>query len=75
MAKGERLKQRSATWTCDSRDDVGHLYYFEINEAAPPPYTRQREVKAIIDIADDGTLAGVELIEDMPPPPKQSGLA
>lgn len=24
---------------------------------------------AIIDIADDGTLAGVELIDRMPPPP------
>ena len=37
---------------------------------APPPYTKQREVRAIIDIADDGTLAGVELIDGMPPPPK-----
>jgi hypothetical protein len=39
--------------------------------AAAGPYRRQREVRAIIDIADDGTLAGVELIDRMPPPPSK----
>jgi hypothetical protein len=64
------LEKRTAYWTCDSDELAGHLYYFAPTNAAPPPYTKQREVKAIIDIADDGTLAGVELIDDMPPPPK-----
>ncbi len=34
---------------------------------APGPYLTQRHVKAIVDIASDGTLAGVELIDSMPP--------
>lgn len=62
------VKRRPAYYTHD--DSAGHLYYFGLSDRASPPYTRQREVKAIIDIADDGTLAGVELIDDMPPPPR-----
>lgn len=67
------MEKRAAYWTHDDRaaEDlgVGHLYYFAPVDRTPPPYTRQREVRAIIDIAADGTLAGVELIDDMPPPP------
>src|SRR5690606_10526444 len=51
--------------------DAGPLYYFAPEHRTPGPYAVQREVSAIIDIAHDGTLAGVELIDDMPPPPKQ----
>lgn len=47
--------------------DAGHLYYFAPQDRAPGPYRTQRHVHAIIDIAADGTLAGVELIDDMPP--------
>ena len=67
----ERLEQRPAFWTHDDEavSDVGHLYYFGPTNRRPPPYKKQRHVTAIIDIADDGTLAGVELIDDMPPPP------
>lgn len=68
--------ERPGYWTHDdeaAEDGVGHLYYFAPSNRARPPYLKQREVKAIIDIADDGTLAGVELIDDMPPPPKGSG--
>lgn len=68
-ASGERL----AFYTYDdkaAKDRIGHLYYFAPTGRRKPPYLKQREVKAIIDIADDGTLAGVELIDDMPPPPK-----
>ena len=67
------MQERPAYWTHDDKvaKDVGHhLYYFAPTTRAAPPYTRQREVRAIIDIADDGTLAGVELIDNMPPPPK-----
>lgn len=66
------LEQYPAFWTHDDEavDDVGHLYYFAPTNRAKSPYLRQRLVKAIIDIAADGTLAGVELIDNMPPPPK-----
>jgi hypothetical protein len=67
------LEHRPAYWTCDSDDPEanGYLYYFAPLNAAAGPYRRQREVRAIIDIADDGTLAGVELIDRMPPPPSK----
>lgn len=58
-----------ATYTHDFDKHAGHLYAFRPVGAAPGPYTKQRHVQAIIDIADDGTLAGVELIDRMPPPP------
>lgn len=64
--------EHPATWTHDDKAaarGMGHLYYFAPEGRRPPPYTKQRLVTAIIDIADDGTLAGVELVFDMPPPP------
>lgn len=67
------LMKRPATWTwCpDAR-----AYYFAPDTARPPHYTT-REVKAIIDIADDGTLAGVEIMEfegpPLPAPPLSNG--
>ena len=48
---------------------VGPLYYIKLCDRSPGPYKTQLHRKAIIDVADDGTLAGVELIDDMPPPP------
>lgn len=63
---------RPGWWTHDDRaaKEIGeHLYYFAPTNAARSPYRAQKHVGAIIDIADDGTLAGVELINDMPPPP------
>jgi hypothetical protein len=64
-------ERRQAFWTHDDEaaKDVGHLYYFAPTNRMPPPYLKQRRVTAIIDIASDGTLAGVELIDEMPPPP------
>lgn len=67
------MSKRAAYWTFDEKtaEEHGHrLYYFAPTDRAPGPYRNQRHVTAIIDIADDGTLAGVELIDDMPPPPK-----
>jgi len=58
-----------ASYTHDADEHAGHLYYFRRADAAPGPYKKQRYVVALIDIADDGTLAGVELIDRMPPPP------
>lgn len=67
------LKKHLAYYTHEDCDVAGHLYYFGIPKTEAfrtrGPFTKQRRVKAIIDIADDGTLAGVELIDDMPPPP------
>jgi hypothetical protein len=70
----ERVKRRdakSAHWTHE-KSPAGHLYYFAPNSAALPPYKKQIRVTAIIDVAEDGTLAGVELIDSaLPPPPKE----
>jgi hypothetical protein len=69
----KEMMKHPAFWTCDDEavELIGqHLYYFAPTNRRPSPYTTRRHVKAIIDIADDGTLAGVELIENMPPPPK-----
>ena len=65
------LERHPAYWTHDAEavDEVGHCYYLAPTGRKDPPYTTQRTVTAIIDIADDGTLAGVELIFKMPPPP------
>ena len=53
------MKKESAHFTHEETE-VGHLYYF-----AP----EGRRVTAIVDVASDGTLAGVELVDGMPPPP------
>jgi hypothetical protein len=66
------MKKNAAYWTHDDEADehgAGHLYYFGLADRTPAPYLTQRRVGAIIDIASDGTLAGVELIDNMPPPP------
>lgn len=45
-------------------------YYFAPLNRKLPPYYMQRLVTAILDIAPDGTLAGVELVlGDLPPAP------
>jgi hypothetical protein len=49
--------------------EVGHLYYFAPADRAPGPYLKQIHVNAVVDVAADGTLAGVELIDGMPTPP------
>jgi len=63
------LKERKATWTYDGD---AHAYYFAPKSRAKPPYRKQIFVEAIIDVAEDGTLAGIEIIDsDAPPPPKK----
>lgn len=63
-----------AEYTHENTSSGGHLYYIKIDNRSPPPYKRQRRVEAIIDIAEDGTLAGIELIDRMPPPPPKDHL-
>jgi hypothetical protein len=65
------LEHKPAYWTYEEHESTGPLYYFAPLNASPPPYRKQIHVTAIIDVADDGTLAGVELVMgDLPPPPK-----
>jgi uncharacterized protein YuzE len=61
-----RRGSMAAQWTYDPEAEA---YYFAPMQAAEPPYLTQRHVEAILDIASDGTLAGVELIDRVPPPP------
>lgn len=63
------LTKRPAHYTVDGNEDTGYLYYVRLEDCQPGPYRNQKQVRAILDIADDGTLAGIELIDDMPPPP------
>jgi hypothetical protein len=62
---------KRAVFTHEEDETAGHLYYFAPAERHPGPYKTQRRVEAIIDIADDGTLAGIELIDRMPPLPRK----
>jgi predicted RNase H-like HicB family nuclease len=68
------LVRRRAWWTYD---DEACACYIELEDRRPAPYLEQRHFEAILDIASDGTLAGVELLEmrkadagRLPPPPK-----
>lgn len=58
---------RKSVFTYEHDDAAGHLYYFAPQTTAPGPLLQQRHVQAIVDIASDGTFAGVELIDNMPP--------
>lgn len=58
---------RKSVFTYEHNDVAGHLYYFAPQVTAPGPFLEQRHVQAIVDIASDGTFAGVELIDNMPP--------
>jgi hypothetical protein len=63
------MEKRRAWFTFDDSaySEQGEcLWYFGLPTRTPGPLT-QRQVVAILDIAPDGTLAGVELISQMPP--------
>lgn len=66
MSERREPDWRKAVFTHED-SEVGHLYYFAPQDRPPGPYLKQRHVSAIIDIGADGTLAGVELIDNMPP--------
>lgn len=61
--EGEHM---GASFTYD--DEVG-AYYFQPKLRAEPPYERQMHTVAIVDVAQDGTLAGIEIIDAEVPPP------
>lgn len=61
------ITERPATIKCENDTHAGLLYYVTVAGRTPGPYKTQRRVEAILDIASDGTLAGIELIDNMPP--------
>jgi len=60
------MKKYSAYWTYDP---IVNAYYFAPSSRTKPPYLKQVRVEAILDVAKDGTLAGVEIIDPNAPPP------
>lgn len=67
----ERTYRNPGYWTFDRH---ARAYYFFPADRAAPPYRTQQRVTAVLDIALDGTLAGIELVGDnLPdPPPNRS---
>lgn len=62
------MMRGQAEWTYDAEAGA---YYFMPKARSHGPYLKQIIVQAILDVASDGTLAGVELaLGDLPPPPK-----
>lgn len=61
------ITERSATVRCEDDPHAGLLYYVTISGRTPGPYKNHRRVDAILDIASDGSLAGIQLIDNMPP--------
>lgn len=53
-----KLERHKGWWTYDPEADA---YYFAPLTRAPGPYKTQRQMRAIVDVASDGTMAGIEL--------------
>lgn len=52
-------------------EDHGYgAHYVKLQNAGPPPYLRQVRVEAILDVDADGRLAGIEIVDDRAPPPR-----
>lgn len=69
IIRGEQKTLRvhgPAIWSYDYEAEA---WYVRIEPRRKPPYIRQIHVEAIIDVADDGSLAGIEIIDDKCPPP------
>lgn len=62
------MQKRPAYWTYEDHPVAGKVYYFAPTERAAGPYRKQERATAILDIAHDGTLAGVELVTGPLPP-------
>jgi len=54
-------------------DKDAHTYYFKPSMCLGPPYLKQLHVEAIVDVAEDGTLGGVEIIDRKMPKPYSGG--
>jgi uncharacterized protein YuzE len=55
------ISKGTAVWTC-AETSCGPMWYIKLNERCAPPYIRQVEVTAILDVAEDGTIAGIEVL-------------
>lgn len=77
MTDKKPLDRFTATYTVDlgAHGVHGPLYYIALDGREQGPYLRQKHVSAILDIAADGTLAGIELIDNMPGAPAGRVLA
>ena len=53
----------SASW---QYDDDRKVWYIALDERADPPFRKQILVEAILDMDDDGHLAGIEIIARLP---------
>ena len=60
------LEKMRANWTYDAD---AHAFYFAPSVRAAPPYLKQIEVRAIVDVAQDGSFAGVEIVDPKMPRP------
>lgn len=61
---GKSVERGDASWSYDN--DAG-AWYFKLCQRAEPPYTHQRRAEVIINLDNEGRLAGVELLEPLAP--------
>jgi len=57
------MAEGSAYWTYD---EDAKAWYFGLNERSLGPYRTQIKVSAILDLDDEGRLAGVEILDGKP---------
>ena len=63
-----RKIEGTATWTW--HEEAGGAWYVALDGRAVPPYLRQITVEAIVDVGSDGRVAGIKIIDALPPPPE-----
>lgn len=63
-----RKIEGTATWTW--HEEAGGAWYVALEGRAVPPYLRQITVEAIVDVGSDGRVAGIEIVDALPPPPE-----
>lgn len=56
-------------------DPEAHAYYFAPEVRTAYPYYKQIHVEAIIDVAKDGSLAGIEIIDSNMPLPNKASMS
>lgn len=61
------MEKMAAFWTYDPDS---HAYYFRPDGRTAPPYLKQVKVEAVVDIAHDGTFAGIEITDPKAPKPR-----
>lgn len=54
----------TAKWTFDPK--IG-AWYFALGNRKPGPYLRNKQVTALVDMDNEGNIAGLELLDRTPP--------